>query len=408
MAPGIFQRRGDPPWTLDYDGRPLPCAPGETVAEALLAAGELATTRSLKFRRHRGPYCLWGDCGTCLARIDGEPNVRACLTPVHDGQKVVSQNRLAGRGPDPSALADKFFRQGMDHHHLMVRPRALNEIMKEVARNLAGLGTLPDRVDDRGAQVQHLEPDVVVIGRGLAGRAAAQELRRRGLRCVTLERMPGNAVHEGDLDAGVFGIYPEEGVVCASSVEPRATDRIYTLRPRHLVIATGARDTMLPIDGNDTPGVVSARGLQAAIERQGFRLPADVVVIGPDEPGERVAKQLGARHLRPEDVARIEGSDAVDEVRLTDGTKLATSLVALAPKPSPASELARQAGADVRWNGSGFEVLREAPGGKVPVARVAPWTLWAAGEVAGVQRGRAAHDGQVLAQALCHDEGAKR
>ncbi len=405
MASGILLRRGDPPWTLDYDGRSIPCAPGENVAEALLAAGELGTTRSLKFRRHRGPYCLSGDCGTCLARVDGEPNVRACLTPVHDGQKVVSQNRLVGRGPDPSALADKFFAKGMDHHHLMVRPRALNEIMKEVARNLAGLGTLPDRVDGRGATFRHEAPDVVVIGRGQAGRAASQEIRRRGLRCIALERMPGGAKHDDDFDAGVFGIYPDEGLICAAAVEPRATDRIFTLRPRHLVVATGARDPMILIDGNDTPGVVSARGLVAAMSRQHFRLPDDVVVIGPDDPGARIARGLNARHLRPQDVERIEGSDAVDHVRLTDGTRIDASLVVLAPRPGPASELARQAGAPVRWNGAGFEVQREHPGGRVPSP--GPWTLWAAGEVAGVPTGRSAHDGQVVAQALCHREGAE-
>ena len=403
MASGILLRHSDPPWTLDYDGRPVPCAPGESVAEALLAAGELATTRSLKFRRHRGPYCLSGDCGTCLARVDGEPNVRICLTPAQDGQKVVSQNRLVGRGPDPSALADKFFAKGMDHHHLMVRPRALNEVMKEVARNLAGLGTLPDRVDDRGADFRHESPDVVVIGRGQAGRAASAELRRRGLRCVTLDRVPGSARHDDDLHAGVFGIYPDEGLICAAAVRPRATDRIFTLRPRHLVVATGARDTMLLIDGNDTPGVISARGLAASIARQNFRLPVDVVVIGPEDPGSRVAQSLRARHLRPEAVTRIEGSDAVEHVRLSDGTRLDVSLVVLAPRPGPASELARQAGAEVRWNGAGFEVLREHPGGRI--RGPGPWTLWAAGEVAGVPEARSAHDGLLVAQALCHHEG---
>ncbi len=404
MASGILLRRGDPPWTLDYDGRAIPCAPGETVVEALLAAGELATTRSLKFRRHRGPYCLRGDCGTCLARVDGEPNVRGCLTPVHDGQKVVSQNRLLTRGPDPSALADKFFAKGMDHHHLMVRPRALNEIMKEVARNLAGLGTLPDRVDEEGAQFRHEAPDVVVIGRGQAGRAASQELRRRGLRCITLERMVGSATHADDLDAGVFGIYPDEGLICAAAVQPHAPDRIFTLRPRHLLVATGARDPMIPLDGNDTPGVISARGLVAAMQRQHFSLPQDVVVIGPDDPASGVAQRLKARHLRAEEVARIDGSDAVDQVRLTDGTRIDVSLVVLAPRPGPASELARQAGAAVRWNGAGFEVVREQPSGRIRVP--GPWTLWAAGEVAGVADARSAQDGLFVAQALCHHEGA--
>ncbi len=402
MAPGILLRQGEPSWTLDYDGRQIPCAPGESVAEALLCAGELATTRSLKFRRHRGPYCLQGDCGTCLARVDGEPNIRICLTPVHDGQKVVSQNRMVARGPDPSALADKVFAKGMDHHHLMVRPRALNEIMKEVARNLAGLGTLPDRVDDRGADHHHLEPDVLVIGRGPAGAAAAAEVRRRGLRCVAFERTPpgpGLGMHEHDLHAGVFGIYPAEGLVCAAVVHPRDADRIFTVRPRHVVLATGARDSMLPIDGNDVPGVLSARGVLAALRRQRFRLPADALVVGPADVAKPVAERLGARHLELSTVLRIEGSDAVTSVQLRDGGRVSTSLVILAPRPSAASELARQAGADVRWDGAGFSVQRDGEG-RVRTQAPAPWSLWAAGEVAGVPREHARRDGHAVGAAL--------
>ena len=129
-----------------------------------------------------------------------------------------------------------------------------------------------------------------------------------------------------------------------------------------------------------------------------------MVVIGPDDPASRIAQTLEARHLRPETVARIEGSDAVEQVELTDGTRLGVSLVVLAPQPGPASELARQAGAEVRWNGAGFEVQREHPGGHIPGP--GPWMLWAAGEVAGVAEGRSAHDGHLVAQALCHHEGA--
>jgi sarcosine oxidase subunit alpha len=45
----------------------------DTGASALIAAGELMTSRSAKYRRPRGAYCLLGDCGTCWGRVDGQP-----------------------------------------------------------------------------------------------------------------------------------------------------------------------------------------------------------------------------------------------------------------------------------------------------------------------------------------------
>ena len=144
---------------------------GDTVSLALLDAGVLETSRSPKYRRPRGAYCLRGDCGTCLVRIDGLPNRRACSTVAREGMLVEPQNRLTA-GPDPTALIDTMMRGDMDHHHFMVRPRVVNQIMQGVARNLAGLGTLPDRpAPDAPARHEVHRPDVLVVGAGPAGAA---------------------------------------------------------------------------------------------------------------------------------------------------------------------------------------------------------------------------------------------
>lgn len=398
-------RKGDPPWTLEFDGEAVPCSPGETIAEALLTAGKLSLTRSLKYRRHRGAYCLVGDCGTCLARVDGEPNIRTCLVPVRDGQKVASQNRVTPIGPDPTALADKVFAKGFDHHHLMVRPRALNEIMKGVARNLAGLGTLPDRVDDEGASHQHLNPDVVVIGHGSSGHAFSQAIRAAGLRCTTFERTAGSSSHDDDLDAGVFGVYPDEGLVAAAAVHPRAPDQIYTARPRHLVFATGARDGMSVLNNNDLPGIVSARGLLAAVRRTSLRPCQACVVVGEGPQADAAAQRLGAERVDEAQVESFEGGRRVERVVLRDGRKIAADVVAMAPRPSAASELARQAGASVRWDGAGFPIEREEHG---TVQARGPWTTWAVGEVAGMSSEDSVSDGRCVAAALLAREGGRR
>jgi sarcosine oxidase subunit alpha len=372
----------EPALTITWDGHErVPARAGEMVTTALLCAGIVATSRSLKFRRPRGPWCMQGDCGTCLVRIDGRPNQRACLTRVRDGMRVDPQNRMTvGAGPDPTGLADKVFGEEMDHHHFMVRPRVLNEIMKGIARNLAGLGTLPDRVDDGIKQHRHHAPDVLVVGGGPAGRTVASTLREAGVRCVLVDRFPASVrAHVDDLQGtGVFGIYGEEGVVAAATLAVRGAETIHTITPRHLVYATGSRDSMIPLPNNDVPGVVSARGLAALCERDEV-VPAGCVVVGQGVHADGLGKRLGAPVIAADEVVEIEGGKEVDGVALRART-VPCSLVALAPAASAASELARLGGAEVRWDGAGFVVERDAHG---RVATHGPWIAWACGAVAG-------------------------
>ena len=64
-APLAAERR----LTILYDDRPIAATRDDTVTAALLRAGVVATSRSLKYRRPRGPFCLQGDCGTCLMKV---------------------------------------------------------------------------------------------------------------------------------------------------------------------------------------------------------------------------------------------------------------------------------------------------------------------------------------------------
>lgn len=400
MSGEHLQRIGprEPSLTITWNGHErVPAREGESVTTALLCAGIVATSRSLKFRRPRGPYCLQGDCGTCLVRIDGRPNQRACLTPVHDGMRVDPQNRMTvGDGPDPSGLADKLFGDEMDHHHFMVKPRVLNEIMKGIARNLAGLGTLPERVDDRTPLHRHHTPDVLVIGLGPAGRAVAGAVRAAGRTCVGIDRRATGG-HEGDLGGtGVFGIYGDEGIVAAATLRMREADTIHTLAAKHVVFATGSRDGMIALENNDVPGVVSARGLAALVKREEVA-PVGCIVVGEDPQAAAVAKELGVPLVAAADVIEIEGGRTVEGVALRDRT-LPCSLVALAPAPSAASELARLGGAKVSWDGAGFRIDRDEHG---RIANDGPWQAWACGGAAGVHEADAAEaDARRVARAI--------
>lgn len=74
-----------------FDGRPLVAYEGESVAAALLAAGQRVFRWTAKTDEPRSPFCGIGVCFECLVVVDGLPGVRACRTPVRDGMHVETQ-----------------------------------------------------------------------------------------------------------------------------------------------------------------------------------------------------------------------------------------------------------------------------------------------------------------------------
>ena len=64
---------------------------GETIAAALHAAGIKELARSPVLHRPRGLFCAIGNCSSCLMVVDGQPNIRVCVTKIKQGMKVETQ-----------------------------------------------------------------------------------------------------------------------------------------------------------------------------------------------------------------------------------------------------------------------------------------------------------------------------
>lgn len=80
--------------TISLDGNPLPARAGETIAAALLANGIMTCRTMPESGEARGSFCGIGRCTDCLMTVDGELNVRTCVTPVQDGQRITTQQGL--------------------------------------------------------------------------------------------------------------------------------------------------------------------------------------------------------------------------------------------------------------------------------------------------------------------------
>lgn len=80
--------------TLYYNGTPIQAVEGEPVASALMNAGVRVFRTTAKRHEPRSVFCAIGRCTDCMMIVDGIPNTRTCITPVHDGIRVETQRGL--------------------------------------------------------------------------------------------------------------------------------------------------------------------------------------------------------------------------------------------------------------------------------------------------------------------------
>jgi sarcosine oxidase subunit alpha len=384
------------PVTLLFDGERIAAERGEPVATALVAAGHLVLARSPKFHRPRGPACMRAACDGCLARVAGEPNVMTCRIPATDQLVIETQNVVGTRDTDLLRMADWFFPEGMNHHELLAGVPGLERVMQAFARRVAGLGKLP-KAATAVRSASRRPADVLVVGAGAAGMAVALELsrRNRSVEVVDDDLAWGGSVRllGGPSWAPLLGAFGEAvdasrvvlrlrttaAAVYGDDVLVSGEGGVEVVTARTLVLAPGAHDGVVLFEGNDVPGVMSARAA-AVLLGGGVSVGAHVVVAVTDGGGpfgQALADATGARVLRGVPV-RARGSLRVKEAWIATSDReervRCDALLVDAPR-APAYELGAQAGAPLRHEPRGFVVAGS--GGRIRGG------VFAAGEVVG-------------------------
>ena len=264
--------------SIDFDGKRVPLEEGDTVASALYRSGVRTFTRSLKYHRRRGLYCLTGDCPNCLMTVDGEPGVRACTAEACDGQKVRRESGWPSTERDMLAVTDRLHRfipVGF-YYKTFIRPRFAWELAERVIRSATGVGTLPVNRAPRVKPSRHVHTDVLVIGGGVAGLAAAKVAAARGEHVLLVDEarfgsaIPAGAAREGirtlvDQLRAMPGVELRErhvavGIYDGPLVPVVGPDELLEVEPGRIVVATGAADAHAVFPGNDLPGVWLGRG----------------------------------------------------------------------------------------------------------------------------------------------------
>jgi sarcosine oxidase subunit alpha len=324
--------------TIRYEGRPLRCRGDTSVAVALWETGVKVLSHSPKYGRPRGLYCARGHCTSCLMRIDGIPNVRACLTPVRDGMRVERQDAGAFYGRPLQrvmAAGSDFFPVGF-YYKWFTRPAVVSRLFLKLLRPLTGVGRLPEpgawtggasplpAGESTAAAVGAIAAvageagrdlgvfDTVIVGAGAAGLRAAAAARGRillvddhpapgGQRRAAfaavaealgdrLASLPALARAHATLDQSVRALTPRSGLELAFGTRAaggyhpdtlviRGSRGLSLLRTRQLVWAAGGLDVTGLFPGNDLPSLLGPRGLYRAVTRDGLAVRGRQVLV---------------------------------------------------------------------------------------------------------------------------------
>ena len=323
LATGGFHIDRSRPLSFVYDGRPLSGYRGDTLASALLANGERLVGRSYKLHRPRGIIGAGPEEPNAYFQI-GEgggaaPNQRATEVLLGAGMVVRSQNRWPNLRFDigeVSALFSRFLPAGF-YYKTFIYPRAAwKAVYEPLIRHAAGMGRLPKARDTDHYEHFHLHQEVLVIGAGPAGLAAARQAALSGLRVmlVDLQAWPGGRLLGDDtvvngqpgaewaaaelatlaalpnvtvrMQTMAVALYDHNYVLLYEQPLDTTTPRrrLWRVRATQVVLATGALERPIVFANNDRPGIMLASAVRDYVRRWGVAPgSAAVVFTGNDD-----------------------------------------------------------------------------------------------------------------------------
>ncbi len=337
---GRFLERSRP-LAFRFNGQVLGGYEGDTLASALLANDRILLGRSFKYHRPRGLVGAGVEEPNALMELGTghrfEPDRRATTTELHEGLTARSQNHWPSLEFDIGALNGLFARflsAGFYYKTFMFPAFAWKHLFEPVIRRAAGLGRAPapDARDPDIYEHFHAHVDVLVVGGGIAGLQAALAAGRAGARVLLLEQTPhwgGRAPVDGvEIEGAPAGEWVERALDELAGMEnvtlksrctgagvydhgfalgfERLTDhlppagaagprhRLWRIRARRIITATGAIERPLAFPGNDRPGVMLASAVRDYLENWGVMAGRRSVIVTNNDDAYRTALAIHA------------------------------------------------------------------------------------------------------------------
>lgn len=320
------------PVRFSFDGKQMLGFKGDTLASALIANGQHMVGRSFKYHRPRGILSAGAEEPAAIVQIGDDtpystPNVRVTEQEIYTGLSARSQNAWPSLEFDVGRVNDfawRFLPSGF-YYKTFMGPPANWMVFEPFIRAAAGLGKAPSGEDPEKYEVTNRHCDVLVVGGGIAGIQAAEAASLSGARVILCDEGPllggqllseEGAVTLNGMDAitfartsearlrdrdnvtvltrtAAFGYYGEN-LVClwekvtdhlpiAERPERTPKERVWRVRAKQVVLATGAMERPIVFHENDRPGIMLASAAQTYAYRYGVLPGRNILVFANND-----------------------------------------------------------------------------------------------------------------------------
>ncbi len=376
------------PLEFTFDGRSYSGFQGDTLASALLANGVRIMGRSFKYHRPRGVWGAWFDDPNAIfdVTLNGRtlPNCAATTTALIDGMQARAVNAFPTAKHDLKGVLDRFhaLMPAGFYYKTFIWPNW--HLFEGMIRKMAGLGRLDGELIAGYQSAQHHDRcDLLVVGGGGAGLAAARHAAEAGQNVLLIEDHPAlggglfrralpvegqspadwiAAQQAAILAAGgriltgttAFGVFDHNMVGLAQDHGFAKAPSLWRIRARRILMTTGALERPVTFANNDRPGVMGLDGALEYLARYGVAAGRDIAVLSNNTfatAAQPLLEQAGCK-VTLLDATRGPAKAIGKTLRAVDhnGQRIACDTLLVSGGRTPVVHLWRHAGGKLDWN----------------------------------------------------------
>ena len=334
--------------SFKYDGKNYFGYEGDTLASALLANGVHLIGRSFKYHRPRGIMSCGSEEPNAICQISDkndltEPNVRATELEIYDGLEAFSQNCWPNVKFDIGGinnLISPLIPAGFYYKTFMWPKSFWKKVYEPLIRMSAGLGKSPTEPDPDIYDHKYVHYDVLVIGGGLSGIISAKIAAKSNLKTLLVDdkkTLGGSTIFQNNdsfkIDDQHSSKWLEKEINEISEIEnltvktrtsiaayhgynyllarenltdhlsikdkkDKIRQRLWKIRAKKVIVATGAIERPLVFNNNDRPGILLSNSINKYLDYYGVACGKNIILFTNNDSAYETAISLHKKGIK--------------------------------------------------------------------------------------------------------------